>query len=42
MKSAFDDKEEYVLTELGRDFVHYAPNEVVPKLPAGESNGSPA
>jgi hypothetical protein len=42
MKSAFDDKEAYVLTELGRNFVHYALNEVVPKLPAGESNGSPA
>lgn len=34
MKSAFDDQDEYVLTELGKDFVHYALNEVVPKLPA--------
>ena len=34
MKSAFDDKEEYVLTDLGKNFVHYALNEVVPKLDA--------
>lgn len=34
MKSAFDDQDEYVLTDLGRDFVHYALSEVVPKLPA--------
>ena len=34
MKSAFDDREEYVLTELGRNFVHYALNEVVLKLEA--------
>ncbi|WP_155798632.1 hypothetical protein [Sorangium cellulosum] len=34
MKSAFDDQDEYVLTDLGKDFVHYALNEVVPKLPA--------
>lgn len=32
MKSAFDDVEEYVLTDLGKNFVHYALNEVVPKL----------
>ena len=28
MKSAFDDSEQYELTELGRQFVHYTMNEV--------------
>lgn len=37
MKSAFDDVEEYVLTDLGRNFVHYALNEVVPKLASAVS-----
>jgi hypothetical protein len=32
MKSAFDDQESYELTELGKQFVHYTMNEVVPKL----------
>lgn len=32
-KSAFDDEEPYVLTELGGHFVSYALNEVVPRLP---------
>lgn len=32
MKSAFDESENYELTELGKWFVHYAMNEVVPKL----------
>ncbi|MEN3313737.1 MAG: hypothetical protein V7645_3066 [Actinomycetota bacterium] len=36
LKSAFDDTEAYVLTSLGRDFVHYALNEVVMKIGAGE------
>lgn len=31
-KSAFDDEEEYVLTELGKQFVHYTMNEVVTKI----------
>ncbi len=31
-KSAFDDREQYVPTDLGKNFVHYALNEVVPKL----------
>jgi hypothetical protein len=31
-KSAFDDKDEYVLTGLGEWFVHYTMNEIVPKL----------
>lgn len=32
MTSAFDDKEPYVLTELGKQFVHYTMNETVMKL----------
>jgi hypothetical protein len=32
MKSAFDDQEPYVLTELGREFVHYTMNEIVPRI----------
>ena len=32
IKSAFDDQEIYVLTELGKQFVHYTMNEVVKKL----------
>ena len=41
-KSTFDDADPYVLTELGKDFVHYALNEVVPRLPeevSPRSNG---
>jgi hypothetical protein len=34
MKSAFDDEEPYVLTELGDAFVRYALNEVVPRIAA--------
>lgn len=37
MKSAFDDKQQYVLTELGKQFVHYAMTEIVPKIGSGES-----
>jgi hypothetical protein len=32
MKSAFDDVEEYELTELGSQFVHYTMNEVVRRI----------
>jgi hypothetical protein len=38
MTSAFDDEKEYELTNLGRQFVHYTMNEIVPKLTAGTSN----
>lgn len=37
MKSAFDDKEQYLLTDLGRQFVHYTMNEVVPRFQATPS-----
>jgi hypothetical protein len=32
MKSAFDNEEQYELTALGEQFVHYAMTEVPPKL----------
>jgi hypothetical protein len=32
MTSAFDDTEKYELTELGRQFVHYAMNELAPRI----------
>ena len=32
MTSAFDDEKEYELTGLGRQFVHYTMNEIVPKI----------
>ena len=32
MKSAFDHIEQYELTELGRQFVHYTTNEVVARI----------
>jgi hypothetical protein len=32
MESAFEDTKQYVLTELGRQFVHYTMNEVVPRI----------
>jgi hypothetical protein len=34
MKSAFDDKEAYVLTAMGKQFVHYTMNEVVLRVAA--------
>lgn len=37
MTSAFDDNKEYELTELGRWFVHYTMNEIVPKITSGDS-----
>jgi hypothetical protein len=36
MESAFEDSKQYLLTELGKQFVHYTMNEVVPRLgPSG-------
>ncbi len=32
MESAFEDTKQYVLTELGKQFVHYTMNELVPRL----------
>jgi len=38
MKSAFDDKEAYVLTEMGKQFVHYTMNDVVTRVGAGQQD----
>ena len=37
MKSAFDDTESYVLTDLGAKFVHYVMEDVAPQLDSGAS-----
>jgi hypothetical protein len=37
MKSAFDNSDLYVLTDLGTQFVHYAMNELVPRVTFDES-----
>ncbi len=37
MKSAFDDDEQYELTDLGKQFVHYTMNEVVGRIEGGVS-----
>ena len=36
MKSAFDNSDLYVLTDLGTQFVHYAMNELVPRVTFAE------
>jgi hypothetical protein len=42
MESAFEDTKPYVLTELGRQFVHYTMNEVVTRLEAQQTGGDHA
>lgn len=37
LKSAFDDDEQYELTELGKQFVHYVFTDVVPKIENSDS-----
>lgn len=37
MESAFEDTKPYVLTELGKQFVHYTMTEIVPRVGGGES-----
>jgi hypothetical protein len=37
MESAFEDSKPYVLTELGKQFVHYTMSEVVARI--GEHSG---
>lgn len=37
MKSAFDDKEAYVLTAMGKQFVHYTMNEVILRVGPSDS-----
>lgn len=38
LKSAFDDEEEYELTSLGQQFVHYAMNELAPRVDFDKSS----
>jgi hypothetical protein len=40
MKSAFDDKEQYELTALGQQFIHYVMNELTPKIEYHEPEDS--
>ena len=40
VKSAFDDDKQYELTGLGRWFVHYTMNELVPRLAASTAANS--
>jgi hypothetical protein len=40
MKSAFDDEEEYELTELGKQFVRYTMDEVMPRIAARASENT--
>ena len=39
MKSAFDDKEAYVLTGMGRQFIHYTMNDAVTRISESSSPG---
>jgi hypothetical protein len=39
MTSAFDNSELYELTDLGSQFVHYAMNEMAPKLTFQDAEG---
>lgn len=40
MESAFEDTKPYVLTELGKQFVHYAITELVPRVSGGSEHSS--
>jgi hypothetical protein len=42
LTSAFDDEKQYELTELGKQFVHYTMNEIVPRISAPRSESGPA
>ncbi|MBV9762083.1 MAG: hypothetical protein JO340_16080 [Acidobacteriaceae bacterium] len=37
LTSAFDDEKQYELTELGKQFVHYTMNEIVPRIAAASA-----
>jgi hypothetical protein len=41
MASAFDDEKQYELTELGKQFVHYTMNEIVPRIGSSGNSGEP-
>jgi hypothetical protein len=40
MKSAFDNEEPYTLTGLGKEFVHYTMQEIVPKIGGSSAGGT--
>jgi hypothetical protein len=40
LTSAFDDQKQYELTELGKQFVHYTMNEIVPRIAAAADGAS--
>jgi hypothetical protein len=40
LESAFEDKKPYVLTELGKQFVHYTMNEVVTRIAGPDDKGN--
>jgi hypothetical protein len=40
MTSAFDDDKQYELTELGKQFVHYTMNEIVPRIAASTASAA--
>jgi hypothetical protein len=40
LESAFDDKKPHELTELGTQFIHYAMNEIVPRVGMSASNAA--
>ncbi len=42
MESPFEDTKQYVLTELGKQFVHYTMTELVSRLNPGAADGTPA
>jgi hypothetical protein len=42
MESAFEDTKPYVLTELGKKFVHYVMEDVVPQIASAEDNPADA
>ena len=37
MRFAIEDKNQYVLTELGKQLVHYSMTEMMPKIASGET-----
>ena len=40
MESTFEDSKPYVLTELGKEFVHYTMNEVVKRISDPEQDAN--
>ena len=42
VNTAFDDEKQHELTELGKQFVHYTMNEIVPRISAAAHAGGAA